>query len=505
MLALLVCTALMSGACGPLMRSTAQRYVQLDTVLFATDRAPANDGFYGGERDTLQYGFAEVEFEYYLPGAWPPEGQPLDRRAQKMMDRTQRIRLRNVTPVSESAFFHMVREGSATARVRHRDTTALLFVHGFNNSFAQAIERTANLQHHTSIHPAIAYTWPSRSGVLQYVTDLEQAQWTAPHLTGFLARLQGAVEARHVNIVVHSMGAQVLGHALARAGLRVPADSMRLGEGRFRSITFVNPDYDEQLFMRDALPMFRAAARRLTLYGTPRDLPLRLASFLRSRYPRAGQVNTGTMECPSGLDCVDVTPALTGAGLHHFDVLAPNSTLAMDFAQAVLAANPGECRAAQNAYDRQGTVWVMRRRPTFDPAKIPEACLGYGPAHQIVVQGRGTQPDAAAKIHHVFSEETGSAEIQDEGLLVRSHPMRVGEWYVRFDAVLVPSSTGFQIRMLAGAANRPEAFDNSLAEYYIIEDATEWQEQWQVLRRMTGRVEQALVGAENSAPGAETP
>lgn len=466
--------------------------VQVEQVFFVTDRAPSARGYYGGERDTIRYGYATVEMRYLLPrarGELERANLSSSRRAAAIrhtIDSTKVFRLRAIREVSESEFVQMVQEQRRQHAERfEHDTTELLFIHGYNVNFRSAIERTAALQHRTNAHVAIAYSWPSRAKTFAYVADLEQARWTTPHLRASLERIETALGPRRLNVVVHSMGTLALANALdvePDAGSPGTAQGRSMANQRFRSITFVNPDYDEQLFLRDALPVFRRAAPRLTLYGTQRDVPLRLSAVLRDGYPRAGQVRNGHMPCPAEIDCVDISRALPEGLLHHFDVLAPNSPLTTDFSLTVVQGSPAHCRAALGRYEKRGAVWIMLPKPRgFDPfdQNIPEDCHNYGPRYRISVQVPGPRAAVVRTVASAFAGEFGSASVSPDSSTISSGVIRVGDHLTRFDAKLSQSGSGFLAVLTGFASNSAEAL--ATGPYYMISNRREWTADWQRL------------------------
>lgn len=485
-----------------MLRMSWQKHRQQEMVFFATDRAPSRSGFYGGTRDTLQFGYALVSLEYYLPRSGLPQEVPLSPRGRRVISRmesTQRFRLDSIVAVPESTFYALVqRSYSPSAGLPPQDTMVIVFIHGYNVDFADAIERTANLRYRTNANAGIAYSWPSRGKLLQYVTDLDQARWTAPHLAGFLNRLVRQVDGKYVNVVVHSMGTQALAQAVELSSMsgsspavRLPLDA-RNNSKTLRSITFVNPDFDQELFFRDAVPMFGSLAGRMTLYGTPRDIPLYLAAFLRSGYPRAGQVRGNVMECPVTLDCVDVTPALKGLGLNHFEILTPNSPITDDFARAAVAADPASCRAAMGTYEQKGTIWVMLREPAgFDPADLPESCHAYGQQHQISFPTTRTREATVRFITNVFARRFGGATIENDSTLIQSEVVEVGGRYMMFEAHIRLVANGFLIRIGANVASLRSGFEPG-GTFTMISDAPHWAAEWNLVRELADELTEIL-------------
>ena len=106
----------------------------------------------------------------------------------------------------------------------------LIFIHGFANSYADAMTRAAfNKQWFAGAgadSTIIAFSWPSTGRVLQfpmlsgpYFADQAMASQSAAHLCGFLATLQPTIAAARasgvrVNLLAHSMGNWALAGAV---------------------------------------------------------------------------------------------------------------------------------------------------------------------------------------------------------------------------------------------------------------------------------------------------
>lgn len=161
----------------------------------------------------------------------------------------------------------------------------LLFVHGFNSSFQQAILRAAQLSRDVEFDGVCAaYTWPSWEypwwGMrLGYEWDEANAVWSAFQLADFLERLTQIETVDEVNVVTHSMGVRPLVFAMALRG-------HRLGRKPAANVIFAAPDIDADL-IREMMPALKACAEHFTLYKSEEDFTLRVSRWLHG-YPRAG-------------------------------------------------------------------------------------------------------------------------------------------------------------------------------------------------------------------------
>lgn len=101
---------------------------------------------------------------------------------------------------------------------KHR---ALVFVHGFNNRFEDAVFRFAQLVHDSRTTAApVLFTWPSKGSVLAYGYDRESATYSRDTLEDLLRWLAHNPRVNSVSILAHSMGNWVTLEALRQMAIR---------------------------------------------------------------------------------------------------------------------------------------------------------------------------------------------------------------------------------------------------------------------------------------------
>src|SRR5262249_18714560 len=100
---------------------------------------------------------------------------------------------------------------------------ALIFVHGYNNSFNDSLYQMAQIVWDLKYRgTAVLFSWPSRASRLEYVYDQQSALISAPIFTGLLKKLS-ALGIKRLHVLAHSMGNFVTMEALkGQAGLTDP-------------------------------------------------------------------------------------------------------------------------------------------------------------------------------------------------------------------------------------------------------------------------------------------
>lgn len=178
---------------------------------------------------------------------------------------------------------------SVTAQAKQaRPGKVLIFVHGFNNKFDDAVYRFAQIVHDSKA-PGIPvlFTWPSR-GELKlraYTYDRESANYSRDALEELIDTLDRNPNVSEVNILAHSMGNWVALEALRSRYIR---------PGRFvdkvKNVMLVAPDVDVDVF-RTQIRRMGARRPRFALFVSQDDKALALSKTIWGGGPRLGEVN----------------------------------------------------------------------------------------------------------------------------------------------------------------------------------------------------------------------
>lgn len=195
--------------------------------------------------------------------------------------------------IDKEAFYlemkkHLVSDNSAV----------LVFVHGYNVRFEDALRRTAQIAFDLQFDGIpITYSWPSQGDLAQYTVDETNAEWSQPHFQEFLTTLAEQTAADRINIIAHSMGNRIVARSIASL-------SSREGHERYAVCVLAAPDIDRDVFLQMSQAL-AAGARNVILYASSRDRALR-ASKLVHGYPRAGESDKDIAVC-DGIQTVDVS------------------------------------------------------------------------------------------------------------------------------------------------------------------------------------------------------
>jgi esterase/lipase superfamily enzyme len=172
-------------------------------------------------------------------------------------------------------------------------SSALVFIHGYNVTFQDALFTIAQLKADTNYPGRVyMYSWPSAASTFGYIADMDQAEQAEPFLQSFMRLLMRDADIDAIDIIAHSMGSQSTLRALS--SLRSVFETQRQGETRQETIRigqimFAAPDV--------AMPVFDQKIRRIapyadrvTVYASMTDAALLASKILRSGASRMGQL-----------------------------------------------------------------------------------------------------------------------------------------------------------------------------------------------------------------------
>jgi esterase/lipase superfamily enzyme len=185
---------------------------------------------------------------------------------------------------------------------RSQDGASLLFIHGYNVSFEDAIFRTAQLAVDLKFRGApISFSWPSYADPVKYTFDEQNAEVSIPALREVLEDLATRSGAKRIHIVAHSMGNRVLAGALRSMSPEARVKNKSL----FREIVLAAPDIDSRVFQSQVLPHIIDNTQHCTLYASSHDRALLLSRYFHN-YQRLGETQPQLIVA-DGMDTIDAS------------------------------------------------------------------------------------------------------------------------------------------------------------------------------------------------------
>jgi esterase/lipase superfamily enzyme len=305
-------------------------------LLFITDRAPETEAEgtlpYGQERARrIVFGSAQVRVGPGLDWEALREQSQLAKRTREVDLELGEVRELGAFPeepyqVSRGANGGVLRDRGELARhfeakaklqgeIQHRLAQApkrevLLYVHGFNETFATAAYTAAELCHFLGREQVcVLFTWPASStgGFLtSYTATTESADYAVEHLKKTIRMIATTPGVEGLHILAHSRGTALTLRAMtaltteAIAAGKEPADLYKID-----NLVLLSPDVDVDIagqevtsFLSDPdlvtispearLP--RVLKGRLTIYASPEDRALAISKVLFRSRARVGQL-----------------------------------------------------------------------------------------------------------------------------------------------------------------------------------------------------------------------
>ncbi len=253
-------------------------------ILVATTRAPvdAPQGvMFGGERGR---GLRFADIAVSIPPdavrkigdvQWPAQF-PGDPSRDFVTLRADRIEL----PEAKAIFHKRI----AASRAHH----ALVFVHGYNTRFEEAVYRFAQVAHDSGADVTpVLFTWPSRGKALEYLYDRESANYSRDGLEALLQALADDPKVSEVSILAHSLGNYVAVEALRQMAIRD-----RGLPGKIKNIMLASPDIDVDVFRREVAEIENGhKPAPITLFVSQDDKALGISKMIAGDEPRLGAVD----------------------------------------------------------------------------------------------------------------------------------------------------------------------------------------------------------------------
>ncbi|NBX24706.1 MAG: alpha/beta hydrolase [Planctomycetes bacterium] len=281
---------------------------------------------------------------------------------------------------AKAGFLAMVK--SRLDRTKSKDV--YLYVHGFNNTFYDAVARSAILWHSISRQGVfIAYTWPAGyGGPFGYFYDRESGEFTIFHLR----ELVELPELERLHIIAHSRGTDVATTALRELNIALRAQDME-------TLMLAAPDLDLEVFsQRFWLENLGSVARRTVVYFSSEDDAIGLSNWLFGSKTRIGTLSQIPFS-PSQIKLIEQMPQIqlveckvSGFGSSHAYVFG--NPAAMSDVVAVLRdrhdVGPGQGRPLES---RGNGTWLLTNdyfaqvgKPGAEVARTAPAAAANPPA-----------------------------------------------------------------------------------------------------------------------------
>ncbi len=199
-----------------------------------------------------------------------------------------------------------------------RKREIFLFIHGYNNNFADGTFRTAQFTYDYSLDVVtVHYSWPSAGSVPLYIYDRDSANFARDGLIELLT-LISKTKADRISVIAHSMGNFVIMEAFRTLALQGKYEPIR----RITSLLMAAPDIDIDVFERQ-LNDIKKLPQPTAILVSRADKALAVSGRLTGGHHRVGDGSDIEMLRKNGIAVLDFSHV--DGGTH--DVFASSPTL----------------------------------------------------------------------------------------------------------------------------------------------------------------------------------
>lgn len=282
---------------------------QVEEVFVGTTRGidPAT-GSFGSARSEAEH-FAR--FDISVPPDRTPGSIKFPREGVKPNPRTDFLTTHQVLHPSVTEFRADLSRSLRALPRGKRD--AVIYVHGFNNTFAEGLYRIAQLTHDLEM-PGVTlhYSWPSAGSALGYVADRDSSVFARDGLEALL-RETSAAGAERIILVAHSMGSSLTMETLRQVAIR---GDERLKD-KLAGVILISPDIDVDLFRMQA-KAYGSLPQPFLIFGSDRDSLLGLSARLTGQPERLGNLTDISRVADLEVTFLDTQAFSEGSG--HFNL-----------------------------------------------------------------------------------------------------------------------------------------------------------------------------------------
>ncbi|TKD26165.1 alpha/beta fold hydrolase [Rhodobacter capsulatus] len=190
---------------------------------------------------------------------------------------------------------------------------AVVFVHGFNNTFAEGLYRLAQMGVDFDLpRTLVYYAWPSRGHVLGYAYDRDSAIFARDGLRQTLRELERA-GAKRILLVGHSMGSSVTMETLRDIALSGETETF----SHLAGVLLISPDIDVDMF-REQARTIGTLPQPFVIFTSRKDKALRLSSKIAGERDRLGTLQDISRVADLKVTMIDTGAFSTADG--HFNV-----------------------------------------------------------------------------------------------------------------------------------------------------------------------------------------
>jgi esterase/lipase superfamily enzyme len=241
-------------------------------VHYATNRQPCggSDVFSADRQDDMNYGLAKVSIPKNAHRSGNVERPTSFLKLVFKENKNKHFVIDSSDVLTEPELKNSLVEKS-------QSKSMMLFVHGYNVSFKDAVFKSAQIKYDLKYEwPMLLFSWPSNASIRSYPSDKENALYSSKHLAHLL-KVIASLKIEEVIVVAHSMGTFCLAEALSKLNEDI----------LFQRLALAAADIDKAAFLSDYAENINKTFEQTSLYVSSTDRAL-LASDWMNESNRVG-------------------------------------------------------------------------------------------------------------------------------------------------------------------------------------------------------------------------
>lgn len=194
-----------------------------------------------------------------------------------------------------------------------QDREAVVFVHGFNTQFPEALYRLGQMMHDFGATAVpVLFSWPSGGDPSEYLYDRDSVLFARDALETLLDQLESS-DIRRIQLIGHSMGSQLIVEALRQKAIRSGGQLWSKLDG----VVLASPDIDIDVFAQQASEI-GTLPQPFVIMTSDRDRALLLSEWISSSRARLGSVSDQSQLAALAITLVDTSQHGDTLSTNHF-------------------------------------------------------------------------------------------------------------------------------------------------------------------------------------------
>ncbi len=193
---------------------------------------------------------------------------------------------------------------------------ALLYIHGVNTTFHNALQQWSGMCHHVNTDALACvpmfFSWPAQSGKTEYTRNVNYATRSRAEFLSAAKSICATAADRQVDLVAHSQGCRLTLQSIVRKD----ADSEAGSSLKFKNLVYIAPDIDEKEF-KDDIPIIARQVERISVYTSTEDEALKLSKLIWGA-GRVGSAASSIKVHGAEVDFVDVSEVARSIDGHSY-------------------------------------------------------------------------------------------------------------------------------------------------------------------------------------------